>query len=89
MFGFHVSFRGAVLIYLIQSPFTSTPGNCSEEILAEAYPSHKAGAKKHAQTQALDETVASHFKPDRPLRFPLQEVRSCWRFSHHESSDIK
>ncbi|CAL1155466.1 unnamed protein product, partial [Cladocopium goreaui] len=24
--------------------------------------------------EALDETVASHFKPDRPLRFPLQEV---------------
>lgn len=73
--------RGVVLIYLIQARLqalletvsTSTHGNCSKEIFAAAYQSHQA--------QALDETVASHFKPDRPLRFPLQEVRGCWRFS--------
>lgn len=66
---------GVVLIYLIQARLQAllTPGNYSEEILAAAYLSH--------QPQALDETVASHFKPDRPLRFPLQEVRGCWRFS--------
>lgn len=66
---------GVVLIYLIQARLQAllTPGNYSKEILAAAYLSH--------QPQALDETVASHFKPDRPLRFPLQEVRGCWRFS--------